>query len=109
MNKPLYSIALTTVLLSTQVNAHSYGYNCGGGGFGAAFGAGILGGMIGQALIQPSPQVIIVPVPTPYVQPYTVPLPGPSTLPMYQQRYWWCRASERWYPDVVTCATPWSR
>src|SRR5712671_3278992 len=99
MNKTIYSIVFATALISTQTDAHCYGYNCGGGGFGTAFGAGIIGGIIGQALVQPSPQVVVVPqyipVPTPYIQPYTVPLPGPPTLPMYQQREWWCRASGR--------------
>ncbi len=109
MNKTICSIAFAVALLSTQADAHCCNSYNGGNNFGAALGYGILGGMIGQALVQPPPsQVVIVPQ---YIQPqpYIVPMPSSPTLPMYQQRQWWCAASGRWYPDVVICNTPWSR
>ena len=51
------------------------------------------------------PQIIVV-VPQPYVpQP-----PQPTYVsPPTSQRIWWCRTSQRWYPDVGSCADGWTR
>ena len=68
-----------------------------GPGWGTVVGAGILGGIIGSATAPAPQQQIIVVVPQPT---YVSPPPA--------QRSWWCRTSQRWYPDVQACAVPWS-
>ena len=43
------------------------------------------------------------------VAPY-VPPPQPTYVsPPPSQRIWWCRTSQRWYPDVGSCAVGWTR
>jgi hypothetical protein len=72
----------------------------------AVAGAGILGALLGAASVpQQQPQIIVV-VPQPYVpQP-----PQPTYVsPPSSQRIWWCRTSQRWYPDVGSCADGWTR
>ena len=101
------AIVATSLLLATAIPATAGHYGGDGGtNWGAVAGAGILGALLGAASVpQQQPQIIVV-VPQPYVpQP-----PQPTYVsPPTSQRIWWCRTSQRWYPDVGSCADGWTR
>jgi len=89
---------LVVVLLFTIATPASAGDRGGGTNWGAVVGAGILGGIIGGATAPAPQQQIIVVIP---------PSPPAYVSPPPAQRIWWCRTSQRWYPDVLDCAVPW--
>jgi hypothetical protein len=115
-----------TLYFATPIPASAGSANQ-GPGWGAVAGAGILGALLGAAAVpQPQPQIIvIVPQQPSYVAPQPVPgisvrqflehyVPDPTPQPAYvspppSQRIWWCRTSQRWYPDVGSCAAGWTR
>ena len=119
------AIVAASLLLATAMPATAGHYGGGGGpDWGAVAGAGILGALLGAAAApQPQPQIIIVVPPQPaYAPPAPVPRisdreflehyapPAPTYVsPPPSQRIWWCRTSQRWYPDVGSCAVGWTR
>jgi len=101
------AIVATSLLLATAMPATAGHYGGGGGpDWGAVAGAGILGALLGAATSpQPQPQIIVVVPPQPVYAP-----PAPTYVsPPPSQRIWWCRISQRWYPDVGSCADGWTR
>jgi hypothetical protein len=95
---------LVVVLLFTIATPASAGDRSGGTNWGAVVGAGVLGGIIGSATAPAPQQQIIIVVP-----PAAAPAPGPVYVsPPPEQRIWWCRTSQRWYPEVQACSVNWS-
>jgi hypothetical protein len=72
--------------------------------WGTVVGAGILGGMLGAASAPAAPQPQIIIIQPPAAAPPPTPQPTPPPTSLSEPHSWWCTGSQRWYPEVQTCA-----
>ncbi len=93
----------TTTLLTAAASkpALTCDWGC---AYGIGAGIGILGALLAPPPVVQQPAVIVVPVPVP-----TQPQETRYVSPPVSQRVYWCRTSQRWWPDVQTCSVKWSQ